>query len=730
MCGIAGYIHFRKKRTQKEIGNILVNGLKRMEYRGYDSAGLCVCSENGKFEIIKKKGKVEELQKASEKLNNEMSFESSVAIAHTRWATHGVPCEKNSHPISSDPKDEFVVVHNGIITNHKELTEFLIKKDYKFFTDTDTEIASKLALYFYKMNSKDSFIQIIKQVVKVCDGAFAFVFISSYFPNEVIAVRKSSPLIVGVKFNSDVQLDSFSVQFEKGKKLVPGKNIDEKIENVLECRIESEKEFSQSVILETDPNTTIVSYTAVDDASVLTECQTQDLRMSPSALELKRDDKEGIEYIIASDTAAIIEHTKKVIFLEDADIVSIKNGDMKIHRFDDRETEKERKINILEIELENIMKGNFPHFMLKEIYEQKHSVIDTMRGRINKQQDNNLNELADVHKITLGGLKFYVENIKRSSRLIFVACGTSYHSALATQSLFEELIDLPVNIEIASDFLDRKCPIFRSDCVFFISQSGETADTLQALMYCKSRKALCVGITNTVGSSISRETECGVHVNCGPEIGVASTKAYSSQFIVLTMIALLLSDNNLKHQKRRSQIITELLEISTKIEETLKIDSLVEVFAKKIQQSTSMLILGRGYQYALCLEAALKIKELAYVHAEGILTGELKHGPIALIEPNTLILMIITDDYVLEKSENAVAELMARHGRPVIITNYGLEKKFQQLGCMTIGIPKTVDCLQGLLTVIPMQFLAYHLAVIKGFDVDCPRNLAKSVTVE
>ncbi|ELQ76881.1 Glucosamine 6-phosphate synthetase [Trachipleistophora hominis] len=757
MCGITAYINHRIPRTQEEIGKILINGLKRMEYRGYDSAGLCVRNNDG-FTIIKKTGKVEELARAINILTQD-TMESSVSIAHTRWATHGFPCEKNSHPISSDINNEFVVVHNGIITNYKELNEFLKKRNYSFHTDTDTETAAKLALYFYERNKNASFMSIIKNVVRCCDGAFAFIFVSSHFPNEMIAVRKSSPLLIGVKSNSNLSMDSFNVHFDESSvdNVQSIDNVEERVEKIYKFTEENSKSDDMSLsghsissdatsrdaaILPISPSYSNTGVLNAEEGSNFTECQTEDLRTSPTSLKIKVKDNEQIEYFLASDTSAIIEHTKKVIYLEDCDIVRIKDGKLEIHRFSDIKTESKRFINTLEMELENIMKGKFPHFMLKEIYEQSESVVNTMRGRLQLSCTTGESE-KDVaekicqeagkdnwYKIKLGGLDSYIENIKRSSRLIFIACGTSYHTAMATQSLFEELIDIPVSIEIASNFLDRQCPIFRSDCVFFISQSGETADTLNALMYCKSKQALCVGITNTVGSTICRETECGVHVNCGPEIGVASTKAYSSQFIVLVMIALVLSSDNLKHEKRRKEIVDGLRDISGLIKKTLEIDEYIKVLAQKICDRGDMLILGRGYQHALCLEAALKIKEVAYMHAEGILTGELKHGPIALIEPETLVIMIITNDHVLKKSENAVSELMARRGKPIIVTNNELVDQFKKMGCMTIGIPTTVDCLQGLLTVIPMQLLSYHLAVIKGYDVDCPRNLAKSVTVE
>ncbi|KAM0678319.1 glutamine--fructose-6-phosphate transaminase (isomerizing) [Binucleata daphniae] len=699
MCGIFAYANFLTEKTKDEISDKLVNGLKRLEYRGYDSSGLCMQDKEGKFQIFKTVGKVQNLHdrvKEQKELDLDEVIANHIGIAHTRWATHGKPSEVNSHPVRSDDENKFVVVHNGIISNHKDLRQFLESKGHKFESETDTECAAKLALHFYnnqkKRNLPHDFITIVKKVVKNCCGAYAFIFVSSLFPNEIIAVRKSSPLLVGVKTDTKMTLDFFDVNFGTEK--------------------------------DDEPNSPLIT-SVISPVQPKSSYEVNDLTkgMEGFSLQAQTPKLSNMEIFIASDASAIIEHTKKVIFLEDDDIAHVNNGNLMIHRPNSKEKDQGpsdiRKVNTLDTEIAQIMKGDYDHYMIKEIFEQTESVVNTMRGRVNYEEKF----------VSLGGLQQYLKNIKRSQRLIFVACGTSYHSSLATRSLFEELIDIPVSIELASDFVDRKCPIFRSDCVFFISQSGETADTILAMKYCLERGALCVGITNTVGSTISRDTNCGVHINAGPEIGVASTKAYSSQFIALILIALQLSQDNLSHKKRRSEIIDGLKNISELIKKTLELDCELKSFSyDKLAKDASLLILGRGYQHATCLEGALKIKEVAYIHAEGILTGELKHGPLALIDENINVLLIITGDSLLTKTQNAVQQIIARKGNPVIICSKELSGQFGDL--KTISIPSTVDCLQGLLSVIPLQLISYHLAVARGYDVDCPRNLAKSVTVE
>lgn len=378
-----------------------------------------------------------------------------------------------------------------------------------------------------------------------------------------------------------------------------------------------------------------------------------------------------------------------------------------------------REITTLKVEIQQIMKGNYDYFMQKEIFEQPESVVNTMRGRVNFANGT----------ITLGGIKEYIPEVKRCRRIMLIGCGTSYHSAVATRQLMEELTELPVMVELASDFLDRNTPIFRDDVCFFISQSGETADTLMALRYCKQRGSLIVGITNTVGSSICRESHCGVHINAGPEIGVASTKAYTSQFISLVMFGLVMSEDRKSMAQRRQEIIHGLSNLDQQIRKVLELDGKVKEIATDLYLHKSLLIMGRGFNFATCLEGALKIKELTYMHSEGIMAGELKHGPLALVDDSMPVMMIVMRDPVYTKCMNALQQVVSRNGRPIIVCEEG-DTETQSYSSRSLEIPRTVDCLQGILTVIPMQLLSYHIAVLRGCDVDCPRNLAKSVTVE
>lgn len=448
---------------------------------------------------------------------------------------------------------------------------------------------------------------------------------------------------------------------------------------------------------------------------------TPKLRRTTSRAFLTEDgEAQPMEFFVSSDPAAIVEHTKRVLYLEDDDIAHMGGGELHIHRLRREDGMSSiRAIQTLELELAEIMKGKFDHFMQKEIFEQPESVVNTMRGRVNFENNT----------VQLGGLKAYSQTIRRARRLIFIACGTSYHSCIATRAIFEELTEIPVITELASDFLDRKSPIFRDDVCFFISQSGETADTLIALRYCLERGALCVGVTNVVGTSISRETHCGVHINAGPEVGVASTKAYTSQFIALILMALQLSADRLSVSDRRLEIIQGLNSLPGKIKEVLAMDGELKKLAENtLLREKSLLIMGRGFQNATCLEGALKIKEVSYMHSEGILAGELKHGPLALIDENMPVIMIMTRDSIFAKVQNALQQVIARKGQPIVICNQDdpdVPKESKK-----IHVPQTIDCLQGILNVIPLQLLSYHLAVLRGVDVDCPRNLAKSVTVE
>ncbi|XP_037317371.1 glutamine--fructose-6-phosphate aminotransferase [isomerizing] 2 [Pungitius pungitius] len=676
MCGIFAYLNYRVTRTRKEIYETLVKGLLRLEYRGYDSAGIAVdgpkkTTNDGTICIIKTKGKVkaldEELYK-KDSLDLEEKLDTHFGLAHTRWATHGEPSPVNSHPHRSDKNNEFVVIHNGIITNYKELKAYLINKGYEFESETDTEVIPKLTKYVYDNRENDSitFSTLVERVILQLEGAFALVFKSRHFPGEAVSTRRGSPLLIGVRSEQELTTDNIPIQYNS----VQEKN----------------------------------SHNRPDSSSPI-DCV---------------GDGRPVEYYFASDASAIIEHTNKVLYLEDNDIAVVNAGKLSILRVKHQHGEDPvRAIQTLQMELQQIMKGNFDAFMQKEIFEQPESVVNTMRGRI----------CFDSKTVILGGLKDHLKEIKRCRRLIVIGCGTSFHAAVATRQVLEELTELSVMVELASDFLDRNTPVFRDDVCFFISQSGETADTLMALRYCKGQGALTVGVTNTVGSSICRETDCGVHVNAGPEIGVASTKAYTSQFVALIMFALMMSEDRLSRQQRRMEIIEGLRVLPELIKKVLALDKKIKAIADELYEQKSLLVMGRGFHYATCLEGALKIKEITYMHSEGILAGELKHGPLALIDKDMPVIMIIMRDACYTKCQNALQQVTARSGRPIILCCQD-DPEISQMAYHTIELPHTVDCLQGILSVIPLQLLSFHLAVLRGYDVDFPRNLAKSVTVE
>ncbi|PFH50611.1 hypothetical protein AMATHDRAFT_75506 [Amanita thiersii Skay4041] len=692
MCGIFAYCNYLKEKRRQEILEILCAGLARQEYRGYDSAGLCIDGDKpGDTAFFKEVGKVAGLRKkiAESNIDFDKTVIAQVSIAHTRWATHGPPSEVNCHPVRSDPKAEFCVVHNGIVTNSAELRTVLQKRGYKFESETDTEAVAILAKYIYDShggNRRLTFTDLIKAVLRELEGSFAFVFKSIHFPNEVVTARRGSPLLIGVKTDKKLKVDFVDVQDD----------------------LTLQQPTSPTAMLAPPP---------ASNRLLRTQSRTF---MSDDGLP------QPIEFFIASDAAAVVEHTKRVLYLEDDDIAHIAEGELHIHRLrrtvegDQSPTQlaTTRMIETLELEIAAIMKGKFDTFMQKEIYEQPESVVNTMRGRVN----------FDIDKITLGGLRAYLPIMRRGRRIVFIACGTSYHSCLATRAIFEELTEIPVSIELASDFLDRKTPIFRDDVCIFVSQSGETADTIMALRYCLERGALCIGVVNTVGSTISRETHCGVHINAGPEVGVASTKAYTSQYVALLMIALQLSEDRISLTERRNKIIKGLQALPAMIKKVLEQDVSLQQLASAISSNKSLLLMGRGYQHATCLEGALKIKEISYMHSEGILAGELKHGPLALIDENMPVIIIMTQDSLYPKVQSAFAQITARKAQPIIVCNEGDEGI--PAGAKTIRVPKTVDCLQGVLNIIPLQLLSYHLAVQNGCDVDFPRNLAKSVTVE
>ncbi|OTA97898.1 hypothetical protein M434DRAFT_18811 [Hypoxylon sp. CO27-5] len=699
--GIFGYINYLVEKDRKFILDTLVNGLSRLEYRGYDSAGLAVDGDK-KNEVLafKEVGKVAKLKQLIEESKPDLTkvFDSHAGIAHTRWATHGPPSRLNCHPHRSDPTWEFSVVHNGIITNYKELKTLLSAKGFKFETETDTECIAKLAKYLYDQHPHIDFVDLAKAVISELEGAYGLLIKSVHYPHEIIAARKGSPLVIGVKTQRRMKVDFVDVEYSEENGALPA------------------EAASQNVALKKQTGNLLApnSLLGAPDKSLLHRSQSRAF-MTDDGLPMPA------EFFLSSDPSAIVEHTKKVMYLEDDDIAHIHEGSLNIHRLKKADgSSNVRNIQTLELELQEIMKGKFDHFMQKEIFEQPESVVNTMRGRLDVEHKS----------VTLGGLRSYIATIRRCRRIIFIACGTSYHSCMAVRGIFEELAEIPIAVELASDFLDREAPVFRDDTCVFVSQSGETADSLMALRYCLERGALTVGIVNVVGSSISLLTHCGVHVNAGPEIGVASTKAYTSQFVAMVMFALSLSEDRASKQKRREEIIEGLSKISEQIKEILKLDqSIKELCAKTFKNQKSLLLLGRGSQYSTALEGALKIKEISYLHCEAVMSGELKHGVLALVDENLPIIMILTRDDLFKKSLNAYQQVIARGGKPIVICNPG-DEEFRASQAQKIEVPKTVDCLQGILNVIPLQLIAYWLAVMEGLNVDFPRNLAKSVTVE
>ncbi|PRP79366.1 glucosamine-fructose-6-phosphate aminotransferase 2 [Planoprotostelium fungivorum] len=664
---IFGYINYHLSVPRKVVVDRLINGLKRLEYRGYDSAGLSVDEPQGvasgtKPELFRTKGNVSELEKLTATVT-EPSLEviNHIGIAHTRWATHGEPCERNSHPQSSDSNNEFVVVHNGIITNFAPLKQMLIGRGFVFESDTDTEVIVKLAKFLHDKQPTTDFRTLMVEVAHLLDGAFAIIIKSSRFPGEAVAVKRGSPLILGIKG-------------------VEG--------NVMHI-IPSKQAVTQVTLSEDDTKT-------------------------------------PVEYFLASDGMAIVEHTQDVVYLEDNELLHFdKQGRFEMYSLDNPveaglPRQIFREFKKLEVELSQIEKGDYDHYMYKEIYEQAFTVNEVMRGRLDH---------AGIPGVKLGGVQNRISDIKRSNRIIMIACGTSYHSAVATRGIFEELAELPVSVELASDFMDREPPIFRNDTVIFISQSGETADSLIALAYCRKFRALCLGVTNTVGSAIARNTDCGIHLNCGPEIGVASTKAYTSQIIALILLALTLGEDSISTKNRREEIMMGLRQMSDLVKSTLALDGKIKSIAERLHKNSSLLVMGRGYQYATCLEAALKIKEICYIHCEGVMSGELKHGPLALIDDALPIVFIATRDKFFSKISDGLQQVRARKGQPIVVCTEGESDEFIPKEFIKIEVPPVVDCLQAVINIIPMQLLSYHMAVLRGCNVDKPRNLAKSVTV-
>ncbi|GAB4823479.1 hypothetical protein N2152v2_010525 [Parachlorella kessleri] len=722
MCGIFGYYNFHVGRTRKEILDCLLTALKRLEYRGYDSAGVALdlepCPQNGFANgvsvcaagpplVIKSSGKIAELERlayselSQQSLDLGAVFETHTGIAHTRWATHGSPTATNAHPQSSDSQHEFLVVHNGIITNYKALKDFLISHGEVFVSETDTEVIPKLCKYvFNSLTEAVSLSQLVLEVMGHLEGAYALLVKSRHYPGELVACKRGSPLILGLRF-ADADSDNSSPRGLSG-----------------------------------------VGDLSPRGLSGLGDLAAAELLDSPCNGGNRRNGCEALECFLASDASAVVEHTKKVIVLEDNDLVHLGAGQYQVFNAGPTRpksaaaagegkgarppTAVSRALQTLEME------GGYDHYMAKEIHEQPESIFQTMRGRIRLHRSNGASDpYAAEQRVKLGGLAEYLESIRSGRRIMFVACGTSFHACLAARQTVEDLVGIPVALELASDLLDRRCPIFRDDCCVFVSQSGETADTLQALEYAKSKGALCVGITNTVGSAIARSTHCGVHINAGCEIGVASTKAYTSQIVVITLMALALSEDSIARRQLRDEIIDSMALLPDKIRQTLKLDGYMRQLAEKLKEEQSLLVFGRGYNFATALEAALKVKEVALMHSEGILAGEMKHGPLALVDDRMPILVIATQDKMHAKMLSVIQQLRARGAYLIVVCNEGDTdvEEICQGHASLVKVPLVVDCLQPIINIVPLQLLSYHLTVLRGFDVDQPRNLAKSVTV-
>jgi len=693
MCGIFGYCNHCVAKPVGQLVQNLINGLRRLEYRGYDSAGICVDRADGTPVIVKRAGNVQVLHDAAVTANEgKLKMDEIVAnasgIAHTRWATHGPPVDKNAHPQSNNDAHEFAVVHNGIMTNFTEMKQFLEGKGATFKSDTDTEVIAALLAYLYKQQPTITFGKLMMEVMKLVNGAFAIAVKSVHYPGELAACKIGSPLVVGIKRAATAHADPAS------------------------------------------PDTPAEPATPTDGVSKAAMRH----RRTTSSIGDEWDDRiigapaepgEPVEVFVASDTTPIIEHTKHVMFCDDHDIVHVKDG--KVHIFNAKRMEGSDKLKAemrvlteLETELEALTKGKFPHFMLKEIYEQVETVVGSMRGRLD----------FGTGKVRLGGFSREKRVLFTARRFLFVACGTSLNACLAVRPLFDELAHCPIMVENASDFLDRKPKVFRDDICIFVSQSGETADTLRVMEYCKEKGAILVGFTNTVGSTISRFTDFGAHLNCGPEIGVASTKAFTSQIVCMTLFALLMAEDSIELQPRRNEIIQGLASLSANVAATLQAcDEPTKKLAAQLAGAKSLLVLGRGYQFPTALEAALKVKELSYIHTEGINAGELKHGPLALIDGDIPVVILCTKDAIIDRLRSAVQQIKARNGRPIVVLSEP-DPELEKLAETVIRVPQTVDCLQSVINAIPMQLLAYRTAVARGNNVDCPRNLAKSVTTE
>jgi glucosamine--fructose-6-phosphate aminotransferase (isomerizing) len=611
MCGIVGYI------GDKNAYPILINGLKRLEYRGYDSAGVCILKEE--LRVYKKQGKVADL----EQYVSDKDVAGNIGIGHTRWATHGEPNDTNAHPHTS-ANGHFVLIHNGIIENYTSLKNKLSKRGYSFYSETDTEVLANLIEYIYLKGKVSAEIAIRLALTKVV-GAYGLIILCKDEPDKLIAARKGSPLVIGI-----------------------GEN----------------------------------------------------------------------EYFLASDATPIVEYTKSVIYLNNDDVAIIKKNELILKTVGNDTLIP--KVQQLDLEIGMMEKGGFDHFMLKEIFEQPRSIKDTFRGRIK----------PDLKDLRLGGLYDVMPRLIEAKRIIIIGCGTSWHAGLVGEYLFEDLARLPVEVEYASEFRYRNPLITKDDVVIAISQSGETADTLAAIQLAREAGALVLGICNVVGSSIPRETDAGVYTHAGPEIGVASTKAFTAQVTVLILMAILIGrKRGLLSDEVYLDLIKEMNQIPSKLDDLLSFDDQYKKIAEMYKDANNFLYLGRGYFFPVALEGALKLKEISYIHAEGYPAAEMKHGPIALIDENMPVVVIAAKDKSYEKIVSNIQEVKARNGIVIAIVTEG-DTVIKNMADHVLEIPKCDEKLVSLLAVVPLQLLSYHIAVMRGCDVDQPRNLAKSVTVE
>lgn len=616
MCGIVGYIGNRKAY------DILIKGLHRLEYRGYDSSGVALITAQGELNVYKAKGKVADLEAVAE--NQDCS--GTIGIAHTRWATHGVPSVRNAHPHCSQ-SGNLVIVHNGIIENYAVLRSQLTKRGFTFKSDTDTEVLVQLIEYAQQKH-QCSLAEATRHALRKCYGAYAIAVMDKRNPNQIVAARKGSPMVIGVGENND-------------------------------------------------------------------------------------------EFFIASDATPIAEYTKKVVYVDDEQIVVIERG-KELAMFNLDNSPVDVKIKEIDMDINMLDKGGFPHFMLKEIFDQPQCLRDCMRGRV----------LAHNNNLVVGSVLKNKERLVRARRFIIVACGTSWHAGLVGKQMIEKYCRVPVDVEYASEFRYRDPVIYRDDVVIAISQSGETADTLAAIQLAKQHGAFVYGIVNAVGSSIARETDAGMYIHVGPEIGVASTKAFTGQLTCLYMFALVLGmEIGTIDIDDYTEMVQELDYIPSKIEIVLKQNDHIAELAKGLAQVTNFLYLGRGWNYPVALEGALKLKEISYIHAEGYPAAEMKHGPIALVDEKMPVLFVATHHKGYEKIISNMEEVKARGGKIIAIITDG-DIDVPKIADECIAVPKTLPQFAPLLTVIPLQLLAYHVAVQKGLNVDQPRNLAKSVTVE